>query len=178
MIPAQVLKEIAHDPLPDAAGTRGGELLICGPGSTLYDDLRRWRPKGDVMAVNAAGGLCGLPLTHWATCHPELIPEWGDRGQAVVHVKQGQDGDVRWPLRGCYARTSGMFAAVVGYLLGYDCVLAGLPADASMHVYRVDWSDDYGDLYSERAWKWLRDNLFGDRVKSLSGNTAKWLGTP
>jgi hypothetical protein len=166
-------------PLPAIAGTCKGSCLLVGPAPCAIEDIER-APKTDaVMAVS--GGMTvlrklGVHADHWFSCHPEDFALWAPEGweNVVTHAKQGATGaNHLWPINGRFAITSGPSAAVVAVALGFEpVILAGLPADNSGH-HDGAVPDNFSD---ERRWRDLDKMFFRGRVRSLSGNTADWLG--
>ena len=87
-----------------------------------------------------------------------------------------------WPL----AReggTSGLFAAVIGILMGYDqIILAGVPCDNTPHFFDPPWLETQTHMFGLEScyneWKAWRNEvpIFKDKVRSLSGNTRDLLG--
>jgi hypothetical protein len=186
-----VRPEFFHDDPPEwYVGKYSGKLTIFGPGWSLLEDYAKWGGEGDVMAVNAVGMHLNR-FEHWYTTHPEYIGIWraarkvyfDEPDNAVVHCKQGGVTGVPWPISGRYAALSGETACIVACELGYtDIILAGIPADGKGHYYPAPiengWKTpyDHGEDYALNRWRWLRDNYFNGRVKSLSGNTKDILG--
>lgn len=175
--------------LPPIAGQFRGELLVCAGGRTLWDDLARYRRRGDVMAVNWSGCHLPLPIKHWASLHGDMLSLWlrlracwaaeghiHSHSLAAEHpgVEAGWDFDPSPPC-------SGLFGALVGLALGYaPVVLAGCPETLDGHFY--DPPGEPGTYTNnaghEAVWLHARDTIFAGRVRSLSGNTRDWLGEP
>lgn len=166
---------------PEIAGSCSGELLIASTGWNLKADLAEHGGSGPIMAVNCAGMF--LPrLAHWFTCDTWSLKEWEAVRLAYLphanisyktHSKMGMKADVLWPFDGRTACTSGLTAALVAILLGYDRItLAGLPGDDKGHFY----PDTYDEFYTchEPQWRLIAKEYPG-RVTSLSGNTKEWL---
>lgn len=179
----------AGDP-PPISNQFKGDLLIIGGGRGLWEDVGKVRPwTGDVMAVNDVGAYYRQTLNHWATLHPEYMPGWhfyrmkhnyGNRGHVYTHSnKPHRDIQFDWNLANI-GGTSGLFACQVGLALGYKrIILAGIHCDNSGHFFDPPWvMTNLDDGAVAEVWKWARDNVFKGRVKSLSGNTRKWLGEP
>lgn len=183
--------------LPGIAGQFSGRLLIVGGARCVWDDiaqlpggrdaLAKWR--GGIMAVNDIGCHIHRDITHWATLHGEYMAGWlayrlghnyGDRGHVYTHGAKSHAGIQNvWnmQLRG---GSSGLFAAILARLLGYEeIVLAGMPIDGQGHYYDPPWLDlgQFGRA-DHLEWEWARDNVFAGRVKSLSGHTKLLLGAP
>ena len=144
------------------------------------------------MVVNQMGIF--MPnIQHWFTIHSSILPGWQDvRADAVrglnsdyvTHSKQGGvQTDVNWTIRPHHGTTSGMAAIMVALCLGYErVVLAGIPADDTGHFYPADSMSEteFCETYGQYKGNWLEleHTAFDGRVRSLSGNTKKWFGTP
>ena len=184
---------------PDMAGTiKGGALLVCGSGRTLWEDLidvgalagmRCDFEAKDILCCNVAGCHFPRPFGHWASMHPEHLPHWAAvrrrdwPGSHIVLHAPGMDIGIEqaWPLDigpGC----TGLFAALIGLAMGYErVVLAGVPEDNLGHFYDPPGSAGTymgGDDDALALWTHCRDEIFDGRVKSLSGKTREILGTP
>src|SRR5690242_13322993 len=68
-------------PAPAIAGSRSGALLVLGGARCVWHDiallpggLPKW--AGDVMAVNDIAMFLEHPIQHFATLHPEHMPDW------------------------------------------------------------------------------------------------------
>ena len=76
---------------------------------------------------------------------------------------------------------SGGLAVLLAILMGYDrIVLAGMPMDGSGRFFddpNQVWVD-YSRGGVERCWLEYKEFVFRNRVRSMSGNTALWLGKP
>lgn len=176
-----------------------GRLLLCAGGRSLWPDVAElggirgvWEAVRDgdlagVMVVNVLAFTMPLRVEHIVSIHAEAMANfvnWRNRthkderrmthsmfdGEAVEHV---------WKFD-MQAGCSGLFAALVGCAVGYDEIwLAGCPEDKNGHFYDPPAETyaytHYGGL---QQWEYARDALFGGRVKSLSGNTARVLGRP
>lgn len=186
---------------PDLAGQSSGSLLIVGPARCVWDDLETVHPSSfEVMAINDIGIHLPMPIEHWFSCHGDRLHLWRqcrkprfrvmDRDQIKLHTCIGSHQHVHtwpWPGHG----SSGLNAIYTGLALGYDnIVLAGVPLDSSGHYFnppddhplkrldpRPNWSN-FENEGKERVWLNARDRVFHGRVKSLSGRTRDWLGSP
>ena len=185
--------------LPAIAGTCKGPATVIGPGRDVKSELSSFQVRGHVIAVTTVGIF--LPrLHHWIMGVPRKMMAFkiartamrGVTNGHTTHAKEegynGRDIDVLWPIAGLHTPTAGHTAAVITLLLGYaPVILMGLPADDSGHFYpdapinpdgleQLDYGERRGKY--QDAWLWLRDNFFEGRVKSVSGNTREWLGSP
>lgn len=166
--------------LPEITNTESGVAVVCSTGHTLSEDLKSV-PGGDIIAVNQAG--IWLDCKHWYTTHPERLNIWTQMKGIhqdiwqhqipMTHSKRGQNGaDILWPISGRYGRSSGLTATIVAILLGYDeIILAGMPADGGGYFFPEPTTQDYGDGNNLNIWRYLKDNLFNGKVRSISGNT-------
>jgi len=182
-----------HGPLPEIDRTKQGALLIIGSASCVWEDLRRYDPlhNGDRMAINNMMAHYVGRLDHGVTIHYDWLPGWGFRQAYLAsHVPwepmATHSGVKRswvkyaWPLKRD-GGTSGLFGVLIALLMGYQkIVLAGMPCDDSPNFCDSPYGKhaQYGRETVHREWLSARDAVFKGRVKSLSGNTAKWLGEP
>jgi len=177
--------------IPARLGRFSGPLLILGGGRTVWEDFDKVRPwKGETMAVNDIGAHFHERIRHWVTLHPEYLQGWrtyrekhlygqGVPAMTLSNKDKGAGVDVVWSVDNV-GGTSGLFAAFIGLMLGYDeIVLAGIPMDNTGHYFDAPWyRTDNEDRAVNSVWRQARDNIFAGRVKSLSGNTREWLGAP
>lgn len=170
-----------------------GPLLIIGGGRCVWDDLARFNDKafgGTRMAINDIGQHYMGHIDHWATLHPEYMHGWlhyrqthvmsGDRPPLVHSDKAHHAVDYAWSLQ-TSGGTSGLLAVWVGILMGFDPItIAGVPMDGSGHYFDPpDYSKtDFHQAHIRASWDWAATEIFDGRVKSMSGWTAKLLGTP
>lgn len=191
---------------PFKGQTCGGPLLIIGGGRCVWNDLEkvgdlRYAGKrkgvdlskdfpGPRMAINDIGQHYMGHIDHWVTSHPEFMGGWMHYRQ--MHVMSG-DGppmthslthhhsiDVAWPF-GWSGGTSGLLAVFVGLAMGFDSItLAGVPMDDSGHYFDPPAYNktDFNQSHIRQEWINAERDLFGGRVRSMSGWTAKLLGTP
>jgi hypothetical protein len=165
---------------------------VVSTGHTCLADLNAYKGNGQIIGVKEVG-MTLFPMHHWFSCHNEFWDGWWRvrvqmaqnlRAEVadikpVLHCKQGGD-QVCWPIDGSWGQDSGLSAAILAVLLGYDSVvLAGMPADGGGHYYpwKYRQAEEHVQAYLP-AWKRLRDEFFEGKVKSLSGNTREILGAP
>ena len=134
-----------------------------------------------------------FPCHHWFSCHNEFWPGWlAVRDQQarnlrsevadikpVLHCTQGGN-QLPWPINGALGQDSGLSAAILAVLLGYDrIILAGMPADGGGHYYPWMYrrANEHVQAYLP-AWARLYNEFFEGKVRSLSGNTRDILGAP
>ena len=182
-------------PLPEVTGK--GDLLVMGGAAGVWDDLRAYDQRHgqqDRMAVNHIMLFYPGRLQWGVTLHTNMMPaftylQWykgareGWPPMKTHSHRPGEQVDHVWPL----AReggTGGLFAAVIGLLMGYKrIILAGIPCDSSRHFWEPTWTKSshifcLQTCYDE--WQRWRDEvpIFKERVRSLSGNTREILGAP
>lgn len=128
-------------------------------------------------------------IRHWVTLHPEYMPGWrvyrekhlyGQGVPAMTHSHKSREGiDVVWKV-GNLGGTSGLFACFIALMLGYDeIVLAGVPMTNDGHYFDPPWQyTAFQDRGVTQVWKSANLNILKGRVKSLSGHTKEWLGSP
>lgn len=116
----------------------------------------------------------------------EYTREFRPTGEIQTH--SCQTGAMhQWPWGG--HGTSGLGAVLVGIGLGYEppIVLCGLPLNDGPHNGEPHWrrtafatSEAAGSVTDDRDSHWKRaiELAFGGKVKSMSGRTREWLGSP
>jgi hypothetical protein len=173
---------------PDLAGKFSGTLLIVGGGRYVWDDVASFPHGGDVMAVNHVGIFWPGKLAHWYSNDVPILNacvavRHGYLGMpfdvTVGHVHSCNEGaQYHWPMPG--SGTSSLNAIYTGLALGYDSiVLAGVPLDDEGHFYDPPWvRSNFIAAGQDRAWVNARNKIFNGKVKSLSGRTKEWLGSP
>ena len=187
----------------------GGTLLIVGGGRCVFDDLqkfcgagdgilngvRRWQGEegNDVCAVNDIGVNMTVPLAHWASLHSNRLHHWAALRKLEGLPSEGLQlhTDLRrgvstikneWSSVPNFGGLSGLFAMIIGVLMGYDMVvLAGVPTDGNGRFYDPP---DSGGVHGERsiigAWEEAM-NCYPDMAsycRSMSGYTCEILGGP
>ncbi len=161
-----------------------------------------WR--GPRMAVNYMGFLREtVTYTHWASIHTEFfkwsryigtpIKNLSSEGPRYLPLFQGEAhgaypvkgisgvSDVNvWDV-GINGGTSTLFAAIVAIAMGYDrVVLTGAPLDGGGYLYGEPnkMGEQYGTRSIFLAWQQASLSVFKGRVRSVSGNSSRWLGRP
>lgn len=140
-----------------------------------------------IIATNNAGFDYPGPLDHWATMHPEKMPEWVKRRRKNGYPDAGTlwHPRIRTPPNGLDMRDcphfngggSGLFAiSVCIRALQMRGVLAGVPMQVERAHYDdpKPWTDGANYLKSWRSH--LRE--YEGRIKSMSGWTRELLGGP
>ena len=186
---------------PPLCDNFSGVLVIMGGARGIWDDLREIeasiidRDHCQHMAVNDIGQYWHHELTHWVTLHGNYMRGWrefrmghgyGNGGHVFTHSfaapnsRQWPEIDHWWGIS-FGGGTSGMFGCYIGLALGYKkLILAGIPMDGTGHFFDPPWvkTTELTQDAEKIVWTGAANGLFRDRVKSMSGNTAKWLGTP
>ena len=183
-----------QDTLPTLKGA--GTLLVIGSAACVWDDLRRYDQQHGVQARCAINDMIYYypgRLQFGASLHTNKLYPW-IYGQALRQIKGGWppmrihsnrpdlDVDYAWRMRRD-GGTSGLFMVFVGLLMDYDrVVLAGIPCDDSPRFFDDPQQKhkQFGLTTCHQEWERARDEvpIFKERVRSLSGNTQKWLGAP
>lgn len=174
-------------PLPPVVGTKSGSLLVIGSASCVSEDLARYDEvhEGDRMLVNGMIRYYGgHPVQHLVSLHPALMwkwTAWRDDAGWLTHSNSRAAGFPRehlWPLKRD-GGTSGLFAVFIGLLMGYSSItLAGMPCDASSHCYDSTPNPLVGSDANAQEWRRAIDAGLLTGVRSLSGRSAQWLGSP
>lgn len=182
--------------------------LVLGGGSTLWADIYRLRRlygrpwDGAILATNDAGYSYGGRIDYWVSLHPgrmadfeylrEMRTGWLERRHRLgldfgFEVwggawRTGRDDLDRYPWVdrsfrcGCVGSTGFHAAeAAADILNARRVVLAGVPLTATPHFFsRKPWEHAYQhrECFVEARDRW------DDRVRSLSGWTARTLGEP
>lgn len=181
-------------PLPEIK--RQGDLLIIGSAACVWDDLRRYdhlHGFQDRMAINDMMLYYPGHLQHGAGLHTECLLNWSWNQDWKAPREKWPEMQVHshrpgirvnhvWPFHRD-GGTSGLFAVFAGLFMQYEhIILAGITCDESPHFYDPPWEkNDFFSLSNvQDEWKRVMAEVpfFVERVRSLSGNTAKWLGEP
>lgn len=183
---------------PAIAGKYTGNLIICGDGSCIWDDLKTFGcAKGegrgsvqkagwDFMVINHMVEVFPGYIDHAFSNHPEHLlafywarrPEYAREFPGKIQMHSCFSGvNWTWPWKGL--GTSGLNAVLTGLCLGYEqIVLAGMPLDDRPHNGEPRWRKSNFEIKDvEPHWMRAKD-VFEERVKSLSGRTKDWLGSP
>lgn len=193
--------------LPACADSESGELLIVGPGRSVWDDLERASMRWDIMCVNDIGMHLPRRIKHWYSNHADCLPYWkicrdfhygsvigqdsfamhSCFGGALLRLSPEINNVMRWPWPG--HASSGLNACYTGLGLGYErVILAGIPYDDTGHYYDpqkghqvwlsgTEWLD-FGIDGFRRLLARANDEIFQGRVKSFSGVTREIFGEP
>jgi hypothetical protein len=194
--------------IPDIAGKyagKGKSLAVCGDAACVWDDLERlgcrynhmrgkvYRDGWDFLTINKLVETFPGNIEHAYSNEPHLLeryvaarrPEYRREFDGPRHSHSCVSGAKwHWPWGG--HATSGLGAAIVGACLGYDqVVLCGVPLNDGPHNGEPPWrkctftreAADSSDGVN-RYWLKARELVFKGKVKSMSGRTRDWLGTP
>lgn len=194
--------------LPPIAGRYSGEkLVIVGDGDCVWNDLEAFGCRSDVgrgkvekedwhfLTINKAVETFPGNIEHAYSNEPNFLKkciaarrqEYTREFSGPRHVHSlAQGADHIWPFGG--HGTSGLGAALVAIALGYDrIVICGMPLDDGPHNGEPHWrktgfasSEAAGGQRTDRNTHWQKaiDLAFEGKVKSMSGRTMKWLGSP
>lgn len=143
-------------------------MRIVGPAETWRDILKV--PAGDTMVVN--GAIQGPLADYWVSLHNEVFETYPSH----VHKISGDSspgGDEWWNMKDRFM-FSGVFAAMVGVLMGYDEIyIVGMPAD-----YDVPYGRYMKGIYkpdgSRQKEGWQEYIEYFDNIRVLGGNLPKW----
>lgn len=194
-------------PLPGIAGRyRGKSLIVVGDAACVWDDLERFgcrssldrgsvRKDGwDFLTVNKIVETFPGNIEHAYSNEAESLArfiaarrqEYRKEFQGPLNIHSCQRGaQWRWPWNG--RGSSALGATLVGLGLGYaPVVLAGIPLDDGPHNGEPPWrrcqfrrcevTSDKGRPNAH--WGNAMALGFDGKVKSLSGRTKEWLGSP
>ena len=190
---------ISKSSLPKITGRYGGGgIVVCADAACVWDDLEKFgcrcenrveRWNWSFLTVNRlvatfpgridhAYSNSGAVLRRCVDSRrDEYVNEFGP--PAFTHSTTAET-DWVWPWHG--GGTSGLWAAITAIALGYSrIVLAGMPLDNGPHNGEPHWRRTHigheaglGDIHWQRAMALA----FKGRVKSMSGRTRDWLGSP
>lgn len=188
------------DKPPPCTNTYKGKLILMGGGACVWSDIRALeailpRDKAHHAAVNDIGQYWHFELTHWFTLHPGYMTGWRTfreghgygRGRPVwthsfqtVASNRYKNIDFYWDMS-FGSGTSTMFGIFCAFAMGYtQIILCGAPMDNSGHFF--DDPDlrcpEFEGPAEKMSWNLEKNRLFKGRVRSMSGNTARWLGVP
>lgn len=191
-----------------AGAYKGKKLVVCGDAIGVWDDLEcfgcrddsgprgRVRKEGwDFLTVNKLVETFPGSVEHCYSNEANLLnkfiaarrSEYAREFGPPAHSHSCNTGAAhRWPWGG--QGTSGLGAVLIGLGLGYDrIVICGMPLDDGPHNGEPHWrrtafksSEAAGSATDDRDshWKRAMDLAFQGRVKSMSGRTRDWLGSP
>jgi hypothetical protein len=147
------------------------------------------------MCINdIAGQFKAEPIQHIVSLHQRLIPalrimrqEKDMTDKVITHSKKGgPEVDYTWNFKNSMA-SSGMFAMEIAMVIGSKhIILCGIPFDNSGHYFDPPVAEQNKTTkFAENhcnfgPWRKLakRSPLIMERVRSMSGNTARLFGKP
>jgi hypothetical protein len=181
-------------------------LAIVGDAACVWDDLEAlgcayrhmrgkvYRDGWDFMTINKIVEVFPGNIEHSYSNQPHLLEKFiAARRQEYVKEFDGPRNTHScnvgakwlWPWGG--HATSGLGATIAGVAMGYDqVVLCGVPLDDGPHNGEPSWrkctftneAAGSGDSGVNRHWQRANALLFKGKVKSMSGRTKAWLGSP
>ena len=178
-------------------------LLVVGGGPCVWNDLSVLTDNGTrfdrfdhTMAVNDIGMYIPWEIHHWVSYHEDLLNTWLEirnnermsriykRGKEHIELYATRpliNKPYNWKVLGLmpHRGSSGLLAVLVGLILLYDeIILAGIPLTRGNH-HKAPWVDfNYEEERITVSWALAIEHLFKGRVKSMSGRTRHWLGSP
>ena len=188
------------DSPPHLAGKYSGTAVVMGSGRCIWDDINKIGPaiqKMGVIAINDMILHWRQKVDHGVSLHPEEPPLWRtlrktnrcDGNPVLTHshrIPKGPDNipisnhglDCIWDMEKQGGGSSGLFACMIGLALGYDrIIVAGVPLDDAGHFFDPpDMRTSFNALNIKMEWQETERFYLKGRVKSLSGNSAKWIG--
>lgn len=168
--------------------------LVLGGAACVWSDVEAALNLGEfdgVIGCNDIGIVWPGAMDAWVSLHSMNFPAWSARRgregrpphrHIIGHAEAGPTAPV--DLRTEYrfpgqdrSGSSGLFALKVALVdLGFDkAVLCGVPMDARPHFFDGKAWDACAD--HRKGWEQARPAIL-DRARSMSGWTAKLLGTP
>ena len=174
--------------LPSCFNKHSGCVKIIGGGRLMWEDLQKAEKfEADTISVNCAGFVLPFPVTHLFSWHHKQISaikdfrraEWVDCKAQVHSVKSYNNIDHVWKFNGSKS-ASGMSAVDLAWLLGYrKIILIGIPMDNSGYFYKASdmVNQNFFDKDRTREVGELK-GMYGDALKSMSGNTRACFGEP
>ena len=199
------MKAILHKAGKDLARSNN-VLIVLGDGRSMPTDLARfieWDIQADYGAIGRAIKTCNDYAHHWFNADGETAIAWAKqiKGQSknglITHTMGEVDGfDCDWDVQqpdynyqaitnevGRLHGSSSLFAALAGLEMGYSrVVMAGCPLDTEGHWYfEPDKPETLGPIWlglDYMAWLDFKEQAESQRVRSMSGYTAKILGEP
>jgi len=164
-------------------------LVVVGCAECVWDDISSVSFNGkDVLVLSDMGMFFPGTITHWASCHPNIIVG----GKLVRDQRRYHEdflshipdyaapkiGDVTWTIPKL-AGTSGMFGTLIGIGLGYTkIILAGIPLNRSGHFWNPKIKVKFDKSGIRLSWQQISQKIFNNKVRSLSGWTRELLGSP
>ncbi len=170
---------IAASAYPDCEGTASGPVAVVCGARCVWDDYSALcgQLSFDVMCVNDITMHFPESIDHCYSNDLDLLEKWvaarRDQlrhrfGTPILHSMKTWP----WPGHG----TSALGAVYTALALGYDEIhLCGAPLDGSGHYFDAPWVESNHDRENIVHWEKARDEVFEDRVFSMSGRTREVL---
>jgi len=180
-------------------------LLILGDGRTARGDLleaQTWPIAFDLGAIGRSISLA-LSVDHWFNVDGESAIQWAQSLKAVAvngllthTMGEVRNFDCDWDIeqpdyhyeditheKGRLHGSSSLFATLAAVAMGYQkIILAGCPMDSEGHWYfEPTGPETLGPMWQGMdymAWIDFAETEASNKVRSMSGYTAKLLGSP
>jgi len=169
------------------------KIVIFGIAPCLEEDVENLAKildldSCDFMAVglDAVTRLSGRPIQHMATYHVEELSQFRlirQKNQENLNYKthshkqpkNGEQADYIWPLvaRSPFSGSSSLLGCQAAIGLGYKkIILCGCPMQGLNNRMKRPTSYDK----FQKGWVKFAPQMFGDKVRSMSGWTREFLG--
>lgn len=174
--------------IPDIAGTEDGVAIIVGGSQSMwsdYEEFRAFNIPHDIITVNLSSIFIPHQVKHIYSWHSRVIGlikkirrhEFPDDNSLVHCKKDGDNVDYVWSGMDGFS-FSGLSAAQFAILMGYKkVVFIGVAMDNSGYFYKPYFNESLHDKTRMKEIHYMQV-VFGDRVRSMSGNTREILGKP
>jgi hypothetical protein len=177
--------------LPRIANLSKGNLIILGSACGVWEDYEKARKTArqfDVMIINFTSLFYTKAISHLVSLHHDFLSPLREIRQKVFsslphfHTHSNhpdKEVDFVWQFDD-YSGSSGLFATRIALALGYNkIILCGIPITNGRNFYHpLDYVNPLGDRANILSWQKANQEIFKNRVKSMSGNTKIWLGEP
>ena len=195
----QIINDIElNEPIPSIIPPSGDypNMLILGGGRCIWEDYfaaREIMPTSCTMAINDIAGQFKVePIVHAVSLHARVLPairllriEKNDARSVCTHSdKRGEGVDFVWNMANL-GGTSGLFAVKIALALGCKkIILCGVPIDGTGHYFDPpdpvkNLSENFESIACLSPWNCVaQSQVAKDRVRSMSGNTARIFGKP
>ena len=194
----EIINDVVVNEPPSIAGSDDNNILILGGAKCVWEDYFeacKLMPSHKIMCVNDIGGqFKAEPIHHMVSLHKGfftatklLRKEKSMLEKYYGHCSvQARDADYIWDMENV-GGTSGVFATKVALAIGAKkIILCGIPMDNSGHYFdppdasdnrTTKFGEQRGTLQPIREMKQF-SQCVQQRVRSMSGNTAKIFGQP
>lgn len=163
--------------------------MILGGAANVHEDLEAARAlvtEYDVVTVNHFGISYPGKINHWVTIHSEFMFFWQDArarqglppAERIWFAEKSPEVHISHSVATDHGGSSGLMAVMVALALSYDkIVLCGVPIEGAQAHFLIPEAEWQGAERYQRAWQRLVP-VMADRVRSMSGWTARLLGQP